>query len=80
MRNMLLRPVLMYTITPAQRQMCFRDIERWIADRGVASNANPGGAIFNIAGRYPLDRVVEAHKAVEAGAKIGHVLVDISQA
>lgn len=77
-RNVLLRPVLMYTITDAQRHQCFRDIERWIADRGVASATNPGGALFNIAHRFPLAATAEAHKTVEAGTKIGHVVVDIS--
>jgi NADPH2:quinone reductase len=76
-KNVLLRPVLMYTISAQQRAECFRDIERWIEDRGVTGNANPGGAIFNIALRVPLARTVEAHQAVEAGTKIGHVVVDM---
>lgn len=67
-KNVVLRPVLVYTITPAQRSQCFRDIERWVDD---------GRTIFNIAQRFSLARMAEAHRAVEAGTKIGHIVVDI---
>lgn len=67
-KNVVLRPVLVYTITPDQRAQCFRDIERWVDD---------GRTIFNIAQRFSLSRIAEAHRAVEAGTKIGHVVVDI---
>ncbi|QQS12275.1 MAG: NADPH:quinone reductase [Rhodospirillales bacterium] len=77
LKNLLLRPVLMYTITPAQRARCVRDIERWVADKGVASAANSTGARFAIAERFPLARIADAHRCVEAGTKIGHVVVDI---
>lgn len=68
-KNVVLRPVLVYTITPDQRAQCFRDIERWAAS---------GNTIFNIAARLPLARAAEAHRAVEAGDKIGHVVIDIA--
>jgi NADPH2:quinone reductase len=67
-KNVVLRPVLVYTITPQQRAQCFRDIERWVAD---------GRALFNIAARVSLARTAEAHRTVEDGSKIGHVVVDI---
>jgi NADPH2:quinone reductase len=67
-KNVVLRPVLVYTITPQQRAQCFRDIERWVAS---------GNAIFNIAARSPLAKTAEAHRTVEDGSKIGHVVVDI---
>lgn len=76
-RNVVLRPVLMYTITPAQRAHAIRDIGRWLEDRGVATQDNPRGAQFAIARRYKLDATAQAHAYVEAGAKIGHVVVDI---
>jgi NADPH2:quinone reductase len=67
-KNVVLRPVLVYTITPRQRAQCFRDIERWVAN---------GNALFNIAARSPLAKTAEAHRTVEDGSKIGHVVVDI---
>lgn len=70
-KNVVLRPVLVYTITPAQRRDCFRDIARWVADSG------PAGALFNVAARFPLAKVADAHKHVEAGTKVGHVIVDL---
>ena len=57
--------------TPEQRRQSFRDIARWVADSGAS------GALFNVAARLPLARVAEAHKHVEAGTKIGHVIVDL---
>ncbi|WP_178133448.1 NADPH:quinone reductase [Vineibacter terrae] len=45
LKNVLIRPVLMYTITPAQRDQAIRDIGRWLADRGLAGADNPGGAV-----------------------------------
>ncbi len=76
-KNVLIRPVLMYTITPAQRAQAIRDIARWLADRGLADAGNPGGAHFAIARRFPLAATAEAHACVEAGTKIGHVVVEI---
>ena len=67
-KNVVLRPVLVYTITPAQRAQCFRDIERWVAS---------GNALFNIAARVPLAKTAEAHRIVKDGSKLGHVVVDI---
>lgn len=77
LKNVLIRPVLMYTITPAQRAQAIRDIGRWLADRGLADGDNPGGAQFAIAERFPLAATADAHACVEAGTKIGHVVVDI---
>jgi NADPH2:quinone reductase len=76
-KNVLIRPVLMYTITPVQRAQAIRDIARWIEDRGLAGADNPGGAHFAIAQRFSLAATAAAHACVEAGTKIGHVVVDI---
>jgi NADPH:quinone reductase-like Zn-dependent oxidoreductase len=45
------------------------DIARWVAE------TRP---IFAIAKRYPLDRIVEAHLAVERAEKLGHVILTIA--
>lgn len=76
-KNVLIRPVLMYTIASAQRAQAVRDIDRWIADRGLASSDNPRGARFAIAERFALADTAQAHLCVEAGAKVGHVVVDV---
>jgi len=77
-KNVVIRPVLMYTITPQQRAQAVRDIARWLADRGLAGADNPNGARFAIAQRFSLDSTADAHACVEAGTKIGHVVVDIA--
>jgi NADPH2:quinone reductase len=76
-KNVLIRPVLMYTITPAQRAHAIRDIDRWLADGGPAADGRSGGARFAIAERFPLSATAAAHRCVEAGAKIGHVVIDV---
>lgn len=76
-RNVLIRPVLMYTITPMQRAHAIRDINRWLDDRGLAGGDRPQGARFAIAERFTLADTARAHLCVEAGAKIGHVIIDV---
>lgn len=66
--NPVLRPVLVYEMPDAAKAQAIADIGRWIEE------ANP---IFTIAERYPLDRVVDAHRSVERGEKIGHVIVEM---
>jgi NADPH2:quinone reductase len=66
--NVLVRPVLVYTISPAARQQAIDDIAAW---------AETGKAQFAIAARFPLEQIVSAHETVEAGAKLGHVVLDI---
>lgn len=66
--NVLVRPVLVYTISPAARAQAIADIAAWAAT---------GTAQFAIAGRFPLAEIVAAHEMVEAGTKLGHVVLDI---
>lgn len=66
--NVLVRPVLVYTISPAARQQAIDDIAAWSAS---------GTAQFAIAARFPLAEIVSAHETVEAGQKLGHVVLEI---
>ena len=66
--NPVIRPVLVYSMPDAAKAQAIADIARWVAE------TNP---IFTIAERFPLERIVDAHLAVERGEKIGHVLLDI---
>jgi len=54
------------TIPLAARDQARRDITRWLEE---------GAAIHRVAGIYPLDRIAEAHEAVERGDKRGTVIV-----
>ena len=67
--NVLIRPVLVYTISPAARRQAIDDIAAWVA---------AGNAQFAIAARFPLEQIVSAHETVEAGTKLGHVVLDIA--
>jgi len=66
--NPTIRPVLVYTMPDSAKSQAHADIARWLKE------AKP---IFAIAGRYALRDVVNAHLAVERGAKIGHVILTI---
>jgi NADPH2:quinone reductase len=44
------------------------DIARWLAG---------GPRLHRVAARFPLERVAQAHLAVESGTKLGTVVVDI---
>ncbi len=66
--NPTIRPVLVYTMPDAAKAQAHADIARWLKE------AKPK---FAIAERYALRDVINAHLAVERGAKIGHVILDI---
>lgn len=66
--NPTIRPVLVYTMPDEAKAHAIADIARWLAA------AKP---VFAIAERYPLNEVVKAHLAVERGAKIGHIMLNI---
>jgi NADPH2:quinone reductase len=63
-----LRLVLVYILTPEARR-------RSIANLTAALKA--GALTHPIAGRFPLEEIARAHEAVEAGDKLGQVLVTI---
>jgi NADPH2:quinone reductase len=67
-RNLVLRLVHMYGLPQAAKDAATSDIGAWMSS---------GRARFSIAARFPLERIVEAHHAVESGNKIGQVLIDI---
>jgi NADPH2:quinone reductase len=68
-RNPVLRMVLVYTMPDAAKAQAVADIARWCGEAGPQ---------FAIAGRFPLEEVAAAHQYVEAGRKIGHVVLDIA--
>ncbi|MDF2765090.1 MAG: NADPH:quinone reductase [Rhodospirillales bacterium] len=63
-----LRLVLVYILAPEARR-------RSIANLTAALAA--GALTHPMAGRFPLDQIARAHEAVEAGNKLGQVLVSI---
>ena len=67
--NPVLRPVLVYTMNDAAKAQAHADIARWLQE------TTP---VFAIAERFALADVVSAHLAVERGAKIGHVVLNIA--
>jgi NADPH2:quinone reductase len=64
--NLTVRVVLVYTMPDAAKRAAAEDIARWVRE------AKPR---FALAARYPLAEVVAAHRTVEAGTKIGHVVL-----
>jgi NADPH2:quinone reductase len=67
-RGVTLRLVLVY-ILPAE--------VRRRATSNIVSALSAGALTHPIAARYPLDRIAQAHETVEAGNKLGQVLVSI---
>ena len=68
-KNPLLRPVLVYTMSAAAKAQAVADIARWCGE---------GQPQFAIAHRFGLDDVVAAQQVVEAGQKIGHVVLELA--
>jgi NADPH2:quinone reductase len=68
-RNPVVRQVFVYTMSDAAKAQAHADIARWLGE------ARP---LFAIAERHALERVVDAHLAVERGEKIGHVVLDVT--
>ena len=67
-RNPLLRPILVYTMSQAAKRDAQQGIEEWVKS---------GNAAFAIAARFDLTEVVAAHECVERGEKLGHVVLTI---
>ncbi len=67
-KDVTLRMLIIYEAPQAARDAAARDIDRLLG----------GGALkHQIAARFPLDRIVEAHEALESGNSIGKVLIDV---
>jgi NADPH:quinone reductase-like Zn-dependent oxidoreductase len=66
-RGATLRLVLVYILPPAARARALRDLTRWLAQ---------GALPHRVAARLPLGRTAEAHELVEAGGRVGSVLVE----
>jgi NADPH2:quinone reductase len=66
--NPVVRPVFVYEMPDEAKSQAIADIARWI---------DATEPIFAIAERFPLQRIVDAHRAVEQGTKVGHVLLSI---
>lgn len=65
--NVAIRPVLIYTVPRPGLDAAIADIARW---------AGSGKARFAIARRHPLEQIIAAHEEVEAGQKLGHVILE----
>ncbi|MBI3515344.1 MAG: NADPH:quinone reductase [Proteobacteria bacterium] len=68
-KNALVRLVLVYSMGAEATAAACADITRWLES---------GDRAHQIAARYPLAELAAAHEAVEAGAKIGGVVVDLA--
>jgi NADPH2:quinone reductase len=67
-RNITIRLVVLNNCPYTARRQAQRDITRWL---------ETGRAVHRVWREFPLGRTAEAHKAVEAGGKLGTVVVTI---
>lgn len=67
-KNVVFRAILVYTMGRTAMDQAIADLDAW---------SRTGGPQFAVAHRYPLAAAAQAHATVEAGAKIGHVVLDI---
>jgi len=67
--NVAIRPVLIYSVPRPGLEAAIADIARW---------AESSHTHFAIARRHPLEQIVAAHQDVEAGQKLGHVVLEIT--
>ena len=63
-----IRFFIVYELAPTVRAEAFEQLTRWINERRLR---------HAVAARYPLDRIVGAHEAVERGTHIGNVVVTL---
>ena len=67
-RNIRLHMLIVYLLDPAKRREGEAQLGDWLAD-GALSHA--------VADIFPIDETARAHEAVEAGTKLGTVIVEI---
>ncbi len=68
MSGVALRFFIVYELPDEARLRGIRDVTRW---------ASRGSLAHTIAARFPLDRIAEAHEAVESGRLIGNAVVNL---
>ena len=64
-----LRVALIYEAQQSSRDQAARDINKMLSE---------GRLKHNVAARFPLDRIVDAHEAMESGKTVGKLLVDVA--
>lgn len=64
-----LRVALIYEAKQSSRDQAARDINKMLQE---------GRLKHNVAARFPLDRIVDAHEAMESGKTVGKLLVDVA--
>jgi len=67
LKNALVRFMVLHSVPRAAIDHARADIADWLAE---------GGALHTVAGTFPLAQTAEAHKFVEAGNKLGTVVVE----
>jgi NADPH:quinone reductase len=67
-KNIQLKFFMVYHLSDADRARAQGALQRFLAK---------GGLIHNVAERMPLDRIVDAHEAVESGKLIGNVVLSV---
>ena len=67
-KNITYKFTMVYSISEIERHNVLTGISRWLKE------TTP---IFNIAARFDLQNIVQAHELVESGEKIGHVILNI---
>ena len=73
-RNVALYPMSLPGTRLAARQRAQSDIARWIA-----TGQRAGQRVLSVAARFPLRETAAAHAAVEAGGKVGTVVVECAR-
>jgi NADPH:quinone reductase len=68
-RNIALRFYVVYELLPEDRQAVLA---------GLKELLESGKLLHTIGARFPLERIVEAHEAVESGRVLGNVVVDLA--
>jgi len=69
-KNATIRPVLLYTMPDRAKDEAARDIAHLV---------ETGRLIHVIGARFPLERIVEAHRAQESGTVTGNIVVDVAE-